>query len=742
MNDLHLFGIRHHGPGSARSLLKALHELKPDCVLVEGPAEGEPLLPLMLHAQMEPPIAMLVYAADDVGQGVFYPFARFSPEWQALRYALEREIPVRLFDLPQTHLTALARETAQFVDGAQEHAEVRRDPLDWLAQAAGYSDGERWWDHQVEQRQDGRAMFTGIQEAMTALRQELPDRTLESAAGRREALREAWMRRQIRKARRKGFGRIAVVCGAWHVPALAEMPAAKEDDKLLKGLPKVKVNCAWVPWSHGRLSYAGGYGAGIEAPGWYDHLWRHGEESTAVAPRWLSRAARLLREEGLDASSAGVVEAVRLAETLAALRGRPLPGLPELNEAVQSVLCFGDAGPMRLIEERLLLDDRLGRVPPGSPTVPLQRDLEQQQKQLRLKPEVDEKELILDLRTDSGLARSRLLHRLRLLDITWGRGGHRAQGRGTFKEQWRLSWQPDFAMALIDASIWGTTVAEAADARARQRLQDTANLRELVDELNRVLLADLPDAVLFAVTRLQDESALTNDIAQLMDALPGLAEVMRYGDVRGTDGAVLTRVIEGLVERVCIGLPAACYSLDDDAAAQMFERIDSVHQALARLQRETLSADWHAALTVLLDQPSVHGLVSGRCCRLLLDAGILDGEETVRRVGLSLSKANEPLAAGHWLEGFLRGSGLLLLHDDRLWSGIEQWMSQLKAADFTALLPLLRRTFARFSPAERRAMGERVSQGGAASLPHEEANFDQEAAEAMLPILGQLLGLS
>ena len=44
--------------------------------------------------------------------------------------------------------------------------------------------------------------------------------------------------------------------------------------------------------------------------------------------RWLTRVARLLRDEDLDASSAHVIEAVRLAEALAALRGRPCPACP------------------------------------------------------------------------------------------------------------------------------------------------------------------------------------------------------------------------------------------------------------------------------------------------------------------------------------------------------------------------------------------------------------------------------
>src|SRR5947207_2861765 len=98
---IHVFGIRHHGPGCARSLRAALEELQPDIVLVEGPPDAQEVLPLLTHEQMHPPVALIIYASEDPKRAVYYPFTHFSPEWQALRYALEREIPARFMDLPQ-----------------------------------------------------------------------------------------------------------------------------------------------------------------------------------------------------------------------------------------------------------------------------------------------------------------------------------------------------------------------------------------------------------------------------------------------------------------------------------------------------------------------------------------------------------------------------------------------------------------------------------------------------------------
>ena len=82
----------------------------------------------------------------------------------------------------------------------------------------------------------------------------------------------------------------------------------------------------------------------------------------------MTRAARLLRGEGLDASSASVIEAVRLAEALAALRDLPMPGLDELNEATLTVLCDGDDAP-HAPDPRASWRSarRLGAVPPRRP---------------------------------------------------------------------------------------------------------------------------------------------------------------------------------------------------------------------------------------------------------------------------------------------------------------------------------------------------------------------------------------
>jgi hypothetical protein len=400
--QLHVFGVRHHGPGSARAVLRALAEVRPDCVLIEGPPDADDLIASAAHVDMQPPVAILVYRADDPAHAVFYPFAEFSPEWCAIRWALENSVPVRFMDLPQSHRLQVEPELEATDEQPQLEVEdderpddegttekvvaeplsaeqidqicLRLDPLLALARAAGFDDGERWWEFTFEHRRAADSeVFTAIREAMGALREnpnaeDKPEdaRLAASLLDREEPLREAWMRRTIREAQRE-FENVAVVCGAWHVPALGEeslKSCRKDDDAKLKSLTKVKTVATWIPWTYDRLAASSGYGAGIHSPGWYEHLWR---SEGQILERWMTRVGRLLRDEDIDCSSAHVIEATRLATSLAAMRSRPLADLSDIADACRAVFCFDSDLALRLISRRLLIGERLGEVPEDTP---------------------------------------------------------------------------------------------------------------------------------------------------------------------------------------------------------------------------------------------------------------------------------------------------------------------------------------------------------------------------------------
>ncbi|MFE0092122.1 DUF5682 family protein [Streptomyces sp. NPDC058991] len=762
-----VLGVRHHGPGSAGAVLAALDAAEPRAVLIEGPPEGDALLPLAADEAMVPPVALLAHAVDDPGRAAFWPFAEFSPEWVAIRWALAHDATVRFIDLPAAHSLAAAADPSwgdeEDVVGGEEPT-LRVDPIGALAEAAGYDDPERWWEDVVEHRggpdprgragpADGfLAPFAAIGEAMAALRERYGH-----GGHPRDLVREAHMRIRLRAARREFGDEVAVVCGAWHVPALTARSTATADRALLKGLPKVRTETTWVPWSHRRLTRlggpagrgsGGGYGAGVESPGWYAHLF--GAPDRPVE-RWMTKVAGLLREEGRTVSSAHVIEAVRLAGTLAAVRDRPLAGLGETTDAVRAVMCDGSDVPLALVRDRLVVGDVLGEVPDTAPAVPLQRDLARLQRALRLGPEPAERELELDLRKDNDAARSRLLHRLRLLGVGWGRPAAGRGSTGTFRETWLLRWEPELYVRVAEAGVWGTTVLSAATAKAESEAVSVTALTEVTSLAERCLLAELPDALPVVMRALADRAALDADAGRLADALPALARSLRYGDVRATDTASLGEVAAGLAERICAVLPPACAGLDADAAAGMRARLDGVHSAIGLLPRSgELGGRWADVLGRLVLRDAVPGLIRGRAARLLLDDGRLAQGEAARLMGLALSRGTAPAEAAAWIEGFVGGAsggGVLLVHDERLLGLVDAWLTSVPADAFTAVLPLLRRTFSAFEPGVRRTLGELARQGRTAGGPVRAdtgvtgfgAGADERRADAVLPVLRLIL---
>jgi hypothetical protein len=729
---LTILGIRHHGPGSARSVRQALETLQPELVLVEGPPDANSLIPMIAHTEMNPPAALLLYAPANLKKAVYYPFAEFSPEWQAILYALERGRPVRFMDLPQANQPP--EEEPESAEKPPAEYSPENDLFLWIAQAAGFSDHERWWEHFVEQRRQSGDIFKALIELMAAMRAEV-----EAAPGpeiKRDLLREASMRSIIRAAQAEGYQNIAVVCGAWHAPALEHPESYTHDAKLLKGLPKIEIAATWVPWTFDRLARRSGYGAGIESPGWYEHLW---QSQSQIIEKWMVKVAMLMREQDLSISPAHAIEATRLAETLAALRQQTLPGLAEINEAIQAVFCFGEDLPMHLIHEKLTVGARMGKIPAEAPSVPLQRDLAAAQKRTRLEVSASPESLDLDLRKPLLLERSQLLHRLNLLDIPWGRLQTTRGAKGTFHELWQIEWKPEFAVRVIEASLWGNTVLEAATERVNALALEADTLPKLTQLVEAALLADLSESISALMARIQQAAATTGDIPHLMQALPPLANVLRYGNVRQTDTSMVQQVVDELVVRICLGLPAACSSLQDEAAAAMFEDLNNVQNAIAMLQNEAQAQDWAHSLALLADQENGHGLVRGRASRLLFEQDDSD-PQTALRMSQALSPGTPSPQAAAWVQGFLHGGGQALIHHPQLWQVIDTWVLSLSAESFASTLPLLRRTFSTFPGPERRQIGEMARSGGQVVQSGAGAGLDLERAKTALSLVRVILG--
>lgn len=728
MSNIHYFGIRHHGPGSCKRLLAALEALQPECILIEGPTDCSELLPLLASKEMQLPVALLSYATDNTNCSIYYPFAEYSPEYQATLFAIENQLELAFIDVPANIQLAKQLQYLEYeqlepnddtnteierVAGQAKSKEFVADPIGCLAKLAGYQDGEAWWNDLIEQNtSNDEAIFATIESAMRSLRNSISEDhpNLQS-----DLVREAYMRLEIAKAKKKTSGPIAVVCGAWHVPALKEKHTAKSDNERVKSLPAKltakKVKATWIPWTSARLSSQSGYGAGVAAPMWYQHLWQQ-QDNVDSLELWLAKIANEFREIGHIVSTASVIETMRLCRSLATVRGRPNTGFEEIREAVIACLCFGEASLWQQIESQILLGNQVGKIPANAPLIPLIEDLQLQQKKHKLKPLALPKELSIDLRSHAGLGRSTLLHRLNILDIPWGSLKGTGTSRGTFREKWELAWQPEFSVKLVESLVYGNTIEQAASSKIIEQMLSESNLGKLAANISHCLEAQLHNSASKGLIFLEKRAAHTSDCVEILTSIAPLIDISRYGTARNVSLGHVELLIERLTIQGALAMPYACRNLNDDEAWHYRRAISDAHNALLITDwSEPVSSQWWQALAAIVDSAQSSVLLTGLAARLLYQAERLSNDELSLLMGKMLSRAVAPAQAAKYFEGFFSDAIDRLLYDDMLLDAIENWLVELDEEVFVEFLPLFRRIFSALDAMERKRLIDRVLQG-------------------------------
>jgi hypothetical protein len=310
---------------------------------------------------------------------------------------------------------------------------------------------------------------------------------------------------------------------------------------------------------------------------------------------------------------------------------------------------------------------------------------------------------------------------------------------GTFKEAWQLEWQPEFAVALVEAGLHGTTVLGAAEAKVAADAEAAGDLATLGGLIEAALVAQLPDALARAVEALAAATAHQHDTRALLEAVEPLARTQRYGDVRKADVSRVREVLETVVVRAAVELRAACAALDDDSAAATRAAIDGAHRGVTLVGAQ--EDRWFEALAAVAADDRIHGLVAGRANRILVDGGRLPADEAALRLSRQLSVGTPPRHSAAWLDGLLEGEAVLLLHDATLLEIVDEWVDRVDESTFEDLLPLLRRTFSRYEAAERRQLATRVRNLDSDHAPSATASLDLDRGLPAGRRVAELLGL-
>ncbi|MEV7024482.1 DUF5682 family protein [Kitasatospora sp. NPDC093558] len=538
----YLIGVRHHAPSLSAVVPALLDAARPEAVLVELPAEFQPWLGHLADEATEAPVALAAAPADPTAESAdglgFYPFADFSPELAALRWARRHGVEVIACDLPLAHRAAGRRAAGPGSAGAEAAGPSVTDAL--RRRLTGREGDEDLWDRLVETAAPGSTPEAVRRAALLVGWAMRRDAATGPGVDPYDLRREAWMRARIAAASASGR-RVAAVVGAFHAPALLDGPDVLEppggDEPSDADAPAHVVSL--IPYTYPLLDARSGYPAGIRDPEWQHTVLDAAGDPDRLAAALTTTAVRIteaLRTQDHPSGPADAREIVRLTGDLARLRGLAAPGRGELVEAVQTVLAQGEPlGRGRAVAralERVLVGSRTGRATPAAPRSGLGPAVETLVEALGLPGPADPgpRELRLDpLRSTLDRRREILLHRLTTCGIPYADplGTTGPGGTETLGTRWRLHWTPATAAMLTVAGTRGVTPAQAAEGTLRDRLRrerqaDGPTPREVIQGLTDAAACALPALTRTRLTQLATTLPASGTLPDLLDALTTL----------------------------------------------------------------------------------------------------------------------------------------------------------------------------------------------------------------------------
>ncbi|WP_406305153.1 DUF5682 family protein [Streptomyces sp. NBC_00885] len=702
--DPYLIGVRHHSPALAAAIPELLDEAAPEVLFVELPEEFAPWLEHLGDPATVPPVAL---AGSGAGL-VFLPFAEFSPELAAIRWARDAGVEVVPFDLP---LGARSQGDA--------HGNRPADPdAGSLAAAlrarAGGRPGDDLWDRLVEATAPGSGAQALRRAALLvgwALREDA------GAVDPYDLRREANMRRRL--AEHAGR-RAAAVIGAFHAPALTKgfsadgglAQAAADHTEVAS--ERAEVVTSLVPYSYALLDERSGYPAGIRDPEWQRGVFRAAGDPARLDELLTSTAVRIcaaVRDAGHPSGPADAREVVRMARDLASLRGLPAAGRGELVEAAQTVLTQGRLlGRGRVVAaamEQVLVGARQGRLAPSTPRSGLGPAVEALLGELKLPaPGAPERrELRLDmLRSELDRRREIALRRLAVCRVPYGEESEVA-GVGdaaALTTRWAVAWTPSTAAMLDVAGVHGVTLKQAADGMLRRRRADELRLggptaAEVLDGLAEAARCALRE---LAAQRLAEAAELLPATGSLPELLAGMALLgrIRSGHAAGLDEKWERVAVDGAYEELAAAGVRALDGLAGSTEAADARALVALAGQAAEVGGGLRLADALARLDAGAT-PLMRGAAGA--ARVLL--GQRDAGEFGARLASRADGATTPeLRAG--LSEFLRGTLLAagpLLETGRALDPLLQRMESLPDRAFLDRLPALRAGFDTLAPAAR-----------------------------------------
>lgn len=759
------FPIRHHSPACATFVRRWIAVHRPVSVLVEGPASFTSMIPHLIHAECVCPVAIYTYFIDkqdrlgrepDALHGparfaAFYPLCDYSPEMVALREGHAVGANLRFIDLEHAESTLIRQHgeakhksdpNRPILIGDDPHL-AHSDYIHALIHRFGCRDFNELWDHVFESAIDSSEdQFVGRLLAYCALARHdySPEQLRGDATEAREACMAAAISQELAANRTAGrTGPVLVVTGGFHTIALPALVAARVSRPKEPTFSAGEVQSYLIRYSFDQLDSLNGYASGMPCPAFYDRLWT--ADSNAISRRhvvadWLVEIVQHTRDNGFAAplSTADAIAALENTRRLADLRGHPWPMREDMLDGIRSSFVKGEID----VEGRLLMamvrqelaGTRIGKTPEGAAVPPIVDDFRREGRRLRLPVEqVERREMALDLYRNADHRRiSQLFHRLDLLNAPFAAfvsGPDFVTGTGLerMQEVWRVCWSPATEGALIEASVRGPTVEEAALHRLVELidvLEEEGRGRSAasaVDFLVRACRLGLHRQVDFLIplidAHLADDPAFASVVQALsqIDLLQQAREPLEAMDLPETStlGQLAYRRACKLLDDLC-GCP-------DEQVDENLKGLRILRDVVVSRDRSAQTADWDQSLFLnglrrIVEYPfeKCQPVLTGAAAGIMFGEGQLTDAELMHIIAGYLGGSGGSRKTAGILRGLLATARELAWQVKELLQALDNQFGTWDQDAFLAALPDLRLAFADLTPREIVQVADRVAE--------------------------------
>ncbi len=743
MAEIVLLPVRHHSPACALHVGRMIEKIHPSVILVEGPQSADSLIPVMVHEETKAPFAIYYSYHDTLGllseekehYRCYYPFLDYSPELAALRTGKRLGIPTAFIDLPYAEILAASEEGKGLLNRDEEKNNYNDDYLlsrnaylGQLCEKTGMRSFDEFWEKYFELNglhRDSEKWFSDLLTYCRLARENTPEEVM----GEDGCLaRERFMAGQIKKhagERKASEAPMLVVTGGFHTPGLTTLlgvagqpgksaPLGKDDGTQALKMPQKDQGVYLMPYSMEAADALNGYASGMPFPGFYQMIWEKLAETdrpyeSAVLDLIVSSGKETRKKEGY-LSTYDEICACAQARGLAGLRGKQEPGAYELLDAVLSSFVKGECNiasdtPLRILRKQMT-GNTAGELCPDADVPPIIHDFQSECKKFGLKTgSTLETEATLSIfSSQKHRQTSMLFNRMTFLGTEFARKikGPNLQlkkDRNLMREIWKYKWNAQVNSALIDVSVYGATIEEAAAGLVKEELKKELGAGESAILLTKVFEMGLREQLQSVYDRVHELMLSDGDFYSIADAVKSL---MMMEELAGLYESRME--FSGLIRIGCqklITLLPSMTRIKDEDLNRCMNALKLLYQVTGRSEDAQEREAYYEALERMTGDGEIHAGLNG-CIRGILYGS---GRETAEEVEMAcrgyLTGTSEQLAhTAQFFRGLFFTARDLVFIGDRFIKMLDEFFGRVAEEEFMELLPELRMAFTYFTPRE------------------------------------------